>query len=401
MRLRSRSPYLRRPRVRVAALCAAGALTALALTAPSALAANPFDGTGMWIWQLPKSSGGSLDRIGATAAQFGIGTVYVKSSDGQYFWRQFTPAMIAGMKARGLRVCAWQYVYGDLPATEAALGARAVTMGADCLIIDAESEYEGRYAAADTYIRNLRAKIGNGYPLALAGFPYVDYHPSFPYSVFLGVNGAQYNLPQMYWKAIGTSVDKVFAHTYNYNRVYNRRIYPLGQTYDRPRPSQLVRFRQLAAGYRAKGVSWWDWQETTTAGFGALGQKLAPLKFTPANAYPTLKRGSSGDLVVWAQQHLLTAGYAIAVDGRFGSGTQQAVVSFKASRGLPATAIVDGPAWTALLRLAPAPVAWSQRRRAGRAASARGGGSAGASAPLSASQPPLRREIPPKPHTRG
>ncbi|MDX6643766.1 MAG: hypothetical protein QOD76_1728, partial [Solirubrobacteraceae bacterium] len=100
----------------------------------------------MWIWQLPKSSGGNLDRVGATAAQYGVRTVYVKSSDGQYFWRQFTPAMIAGMRARGLKVCAWQYVYGDLPATEAALGARAAKM-ADCLIIDAESEYEGRYAA--------------------------------------------------------------------------------------------------------------------------------------------------------------------------------------------------------------------------------------------------------------
>jgi hypothetical protein len=399
MKFKPRSTPRRLPRVRAAAMCAAGALAVLALPAPgtAAAAANPFDGTGMWIWQLPKSSGGSLDQIGARAAQFRIRTVYVKSSDGQYFWRQFTPAMIAAMKARGLRVCAWQYVYGDQPSTEAALGARAVKMGADCLVIDAESEYEGRYASADTYIRTLRAQIGKDYPLGLAPFPYVDYHPSFPYSVFLGVNGAQYDLPQMYWKAIGTSVDKVFAHTYNYNRVYNRRIYPLGQTYDNPRPSQITRFRQLAAGYRARGVNWWDWQETTTAGFRAVGQKLAPLKFAPANAYPTLRRGSSGDLVVWAQQHLLTAGYAITVDGRFGTSTQKAVASFKAARGMPATAVVDGPAWTALLRLAPAPVAWSQRRGAARAASARGGR---ASAPLSASQPARRREIPAKSHTR-
>ena len=53
--------------------------------------------------------------------------------------------------------------------------------------------------------------------MALAGFPYVDYHPGFPYSVFLGPGGAQYNAPQMYWVDIGTSVNTVYAHTYAYN----------------------------------------------------------------------------------------------------------------------------------------------------------------------------------------
>lgn len=39
-----------------------------------------------------------------------------------------------------------------------------------------------------------------------AGIGTVDYHPSFPYSVFFGPEGATVNQPQMYWKAIGTSV---------------------------------------------------------------------------------------------------------------------------------------------------------------------------------------------------
>ncbi len=103
--------------------------------------------------------------------------------------------------------------------------------GADCLVIDAEGEYEGHYAAAQTYIDDLRAKIGPTYPLGLASFPYVFDHPSFPYSVFLGPDGAQYNAPQMYWKDIGQSVDTVYANTYIANRVYGRPIFPLGQTY--------------------------------------------------------------------------------------------------------------------------------------------------------------------------
>ena len=62
--------------------------------------------------------------------------------------------------------------------------------GADCLVIDAEGDYEGKYAAADRYIRALRGRIGAAFPLSLAAFPYVDYHPSFPYSVFFGPEGA-------------------------------------------------------------------------------------------------------------------------------------------------------------------------------------------------------------------
>ena len=57
-------------------------------------------------------------------------------------------------------MCAWQYVYGTDPVAEAEVGARAVANGAQCLVIDAEAEYEGRYASAQVYLRTLRAAIG-------------------------------------------------------------------------------------------------------------------------------------------------------------------------------------------------------------------------------------------------
>ncbi len=129
-------------------------------------------------------------------------------------------SLVEALHAGGLDVCAWQFVYGDSPVAEARVGAAAVRRGADCLVIDAEGHYEGKYAAADRYIRALRARIGEAFPLSLAGFPYVDYHPSFPYSVFFGPGGATYNQPQMYWKAIGTSVRAVYEHTYLFNRLW-------------------------------------------------------------------------------------------------------------------------------------------------------------------------------------
>ena len=220
----------------------------------------------MWIWYVSRSSGGTLSGVVATARQYGVSTVMIKSSDGPTMWSQFNPSLVSTLHSAGLRVCAWQYVYGNHPLLEAQVGAQAAHDGADCVIIDAESEYEGKYVAAQSYMTRLRQLVGASYPVALAGFPYIDYHPGFPYSVFLGPGGAQYNSPQMYWMDIGTSVGAVYAHTYAYNDVYGREIDPLGQVYRNPPMGQIIRFRQLSRTYRAAGVSWWNWQQASTGG---------------------------------------------------------------------------------------------------------------------------------------
>jgi hypothetical protein len=212
----------------------------------SAGGGNPLSGRAMWIWELERAGHGDVSTIVRTARLYGIGTLLIKSGDGTDLWSQFNSSLVHALHANGLKVCAWQYVYGNHPVGEADIGAAAVHDGADCLIIDAESEYEGKYVSAQTYIQHLRSLVGANYPLALAGFPYVDYHPAFPYSVFLGPGGAQYNAPQMYWKDIGTTTDAVFAHTYAYNLIYGRPIFPLGQVYSNPPAPDLPLPRALA-----------------------------------------------------------------------------------------------------------------------------------------------------------
>jgi peptidoglycan hydrolase-like protein with peptidoglycan-binding domain len=329
--------------------------------AVGAVSGSPFDGQGMWIWYVSKSNAGNVASIVAQAHAAGITTLFIKSSDGSSnYWSQFSPQLVAELHANGLRACAWQYVYGTNPAGEAALGARAAANGADCLVIDAEAEYEGHYAAAQTYINNLRAKIGAGYPLALASFPYVSYHGSLPYSVFLGPNGAQYNAPQMYWKDIGTSVDTVYANTYIGNRIYGRPIFPLGQTYGGVSTSDLLRFREEAVDYGASGLSFWDWQETPASGWSTLAAPLAPLSsVVPNTEYPQVHSGSKGDQVLWLQEHLASAIPTQEVTGLFGSQTTANLKSFQTSRGLPASGVAEPATWQALLALPPVAVDWT------------------------------------------
>jgi hypothetical protein len=337
--------------------------------APAAHAAsrprgNPLARRAMWIWELGYTSGGSVSQIIATARQYGVGTVIMKSSDGTSFWSsQFSPTLVSALHAGGRRVCAWQYVYGNHPITEAYQGARAVRDGADCLIIDAESEYQGKYVSAQSYIRRLRRLIGYRYPVALAGFPYIDYHPAFPYSVFLGPGGAQVNVPQMYWRDIGTTTDAVFAHTYAYNRIYQRPIYPLGQLYGSPPAHQIIRFRQLSRAYGAGGVSWWDWQVAGAGAWRALSRPAGPLAgYATYTALGAISRGAAGDMVVWAQEHLISAGYAVGVDGGFGAKTQQAIEHFQTAHGLTADGVVGTQTWAALLRYRIARITWTTRR---------------------------------------
>jgi Putative peptidoglycan binding domain/Glycosyl hydrolases family 25 len=341
-----------------------------------------FTTRGMWIWQLDKSQGGSLSSIAKKAKRHGVKTVFVKSSDGDDYWESFSSRLVRRLRAKGLYVCAWQYVYGNKPVSEAALGARAVRAGASCLVIDAETEYEGRYASAVKYVRALRKRIGGRFPVALTGFPYVDFHPSFPYSVFLGPGGAQWNVPQMYWRAIGTTATNVFARTYRTNRPYKRRIAPLGQVYQDPPLGEIRRFRNLAGGYGARAVSWWVWQDTNDAEWTTLGRSLGNVERPrAARGMYALRRGAKGDLVVWAQELLVAAGYRLAVDGGYGPRSVAVVRAFQRSKGLAATGVVDTTTWRRLQKYRPTTPRWDKK-------SSRPGRSAGVGAGSGRSGPP-------------
>jgi peptidoglycan hydrolase-like protein with peptidoglycan-binding domain len=332
---------------------------------PSTVAVAPsgsaFDGQGMWIWYVSQSDGGNLASIVTQAHAAGVTTLFIKSSDGSSnYWSQFSPELVQALHANGLKVCAWQYVYGTNPAGEANLGAEAVANGADCLVIDAESEYEGKYGAAQTYITDLRAKIGAAYPLGLASFPYVYYHTAFPYSVFLSPEGAQFNAPQMYWKDIGNSVDTTYANTYISNRVYGRPIFPLGQTYSKPSAEEVVRFREEAPLYGAPGISFWDFQETPAGLWTALSTPLAPLAtVTPNPSWSELGEGSKGDPVLWMQEHLAAAIPTQATTGIFDATTEANLEQFQSAHGIAPSGHTEAATWQALLALAPVPVDWT------------------------------------------
>jgi putative peptidoglycan binding protein len=343
----------------------------------------------MWIWYVSRSSGGNPTTIAKTARAYGVKTLFVKSGDGTTYWSQFSSRLVYFIHRNGLSVCAWQYVYGRSPLTEARIGAAAVRAGADCLVIDAEAEYEGRYASAQLYVDALRAAVGPRYPVGLASFPYPDYHPAFPYSVFLGHGGATFNLPQMYWHDIGTSIAAVYQHTYIDNSIYRRPIRPLGQA-DSTAADDIRLFRGYSVAYRARGLSWWDYAWTSADGlWPAVSGSYTPV--VPVSpGVPILAYGSQGDMVLWMQELLKSAIPSQPTTGNFASETLRNVLLFQARHGIPTTGEVGPLTWRALLRLPVARVRWAPD-----AAAADGHAHQSSRAPESARLPAVAYEIRP------
>ena len=223
--------------------------------------------------------------------------------------------------------------------------------------------------------------------MGLTSFPYVDYHPGLPYSVFLGPGGAQVNLPQVYWKDIGDTVDASSAHTFAHNRIFGVPLAPLGQTYQSPSAEEITRFRAVWSAYAAGGLSWWSWQSTTESGWAALGQPDPERAALTDPGWPVLKKGVKGDEVVWMQQHLASADQTVVIDGQFGATTDAALRRFQESRGITPSGVTDDATWNQLLGLPLVTPDWSASGGTARAASANG--------PATAVLPPKENEIPP------
>lgn len=348
--MRSRSALANPARHWLALLLAALITTTLLLASvrvQPASAATAFNGQGMWIWYVQQAERGDIAKIVAKAKKYKIKTLFVKSSDGSSWWKQWDQYASA-LKARGLRVCAWQYVYGNYPLVEADLAARAARAGADCIVIDAEVEYQNKYRQARQYIQRLRSQIGEDYPVGFTSFAYPDFHPKIPYSVFLAPGGAQWNLPQMYFWAFKVKIPQVFYHTYTLNQIYQRPIHPLGQTYGRVPYSQALLFRRYARSYRARGYSWWVWHETRPRTWRALKVRFKKKPRRPALPYPLLKQGYSNDMVRWCKLKLNAAGAKLSTSLTFDMKMTAAVKAFQAQNGLPATGQIDTATWPVL-----------------------------------------------------
>ncbi len=327
------------------------------LGAPGAAAApsSALRAPSLWI-----AHAGEPAAIAAQAQQAGVHTLLIKAADGATPDPQFTPALLSALRASGLTVCGWTFAYGADPAGEAAAAIGAARAGAQCLIVDAEGQYDSRYGPAQAFVRALRNALGRAFPIALAGQAETFQHPKFPYSVFLGPGAFQLDMPQMYWHDLGLTVPAAYGLAIGENALYGRPIVPVGQLYGGVSVAEVGQFATLAAEYGAPGASFFDLDSAEPALLAAVVPRVVPairLVARPA----TIRPGADGDAVLWAQELLDGAGARLPIGGFFGAQTARAVTRFQARHRLRRSGVLDGPTWRALLRVHPRVPSWAKR----------------------------------------
>ena len=362
-RRRGDAPSARPDRLkRPASLALAGALVAAGIglsasTSPAATrtAPSPLAGTALWVAQAGAPTAPSV--LAQTAGESGVHTLFVKAADGSTAEPQFSASLVAGLRSSGVTVCAWTFAYGLSPAAAAAVA--AVHDGAQCLVVDAEGQYDGRYGPAQAFVKALRSQLGAHFPIGLAGQAEVLQHPTFPYSVFLGPGAFNFDLPQMYWLELGTSVDATYAATIGINSIYARPVLPVGQLFGEATVVEVTRFRSLAGAYEARGLSFFDLDSAPSPLLTSLAV-TAPQLPRRAVIAPTVRPGADGDEVVWAQELLNADGAHLPVGGFYGAQTSRAVARFQTRHRLHSDGVLGPATWRALSRLHPRPPSWAK-----------------------------------------
>jgi hypothetical protein len=194
-------------------------------------AIDPYNmGKGDWIWTLSNARSNTGTSTNLALFQYlknkGMKWAIVKASDGTsstYGGTQFNAQLVTDAHTAGLKLFAYQYVYGADPAGEAA-AAKAVIARSnpDGLVIDAEGQYEvlaNNAAAATTYCTTIKAAYPSLF-MAHAPFPIVSYHSAFPYYTF--GKYCDVVMPQDYWGAIKVTPTRMVQwQNDEWNALYN------------------------------------------------------------------------------------------------------------------------------------------------------------------------------------
>jgi hypothetical protein len=230
-------------------------------------------GKGYYIWKVRYAENGDPERIAALTHESNLSHVLIKIADGAFPYNidlergyDYARPVIKKLQANNVQVLGWQYIYGNYPEQEAEIAvARALELGVDGFVVNAEIEYETRTKApaASRYMSILRNNLGS-LPLALSSFRYPRYHPSFPWVNFL--DRCDYNMPQIYWiKAHNNAGEQLQRSVNEFKQIHPfRPIIPTGPTFKQdgwiPTQKEVLEFIRVAKELNLPAINFWYWE---------------------------------------------------------------------------------------------------------------------------------------------
>ena len=227
------------------------------------------EGKGMMIWNIRNCEGGNPSQIAAVARAAGLSNVLIKVADAANKHNvdrntnvDLVPPVVSALKAVGIEVWGWHYVYGYNPTDEGNLAVKRITeLGLSGYIIDAESEYKlpGREDNARLFMNIVRS--GLSVPIALCSYRFPSYHPQLPWKAFL--EKCDLNMPQVYWEKADNPGPQLQRCVREFNALLPRPIVPTGPIYKSgdwtAKPAEITTFLDTAKQLGCKSANFFAW----------------------------------------------------------------------------------------------------------------------------------------------
>jgi hypothetical protein len=227
-------------------------------------------GKGFFIWKIPQCEQGDIQKIALEAYQAGLTHVLVKIANGIYDYnydvslrKDLVAPLADELLKYGIKTWGWHYVFGDLPKDEATTAIRQIRkIPLEGYVIDAESEYKGKYTPCRIFMSELRNALPD-FPIALSSFRYPKYHNDLPWTDFL--TKSDHNMPQVYWEQAHNPGEQLKRSLNEFKTAVSpfRPIIPTGAAYGAngwiPTVEDITEFINTVVTLGMSGVNFWSW----------------------------------------------------------------------------------------------------------------------------------------------
>lgn len=288
-------------------------------------------GKGWFIWQIPRCENGQPTAIAETAHAAGLTHVLLKIAERTYAFgydkdgRDLVAPVVSALRARGIGVWGWHYVYGDDPKREAEAGLKRVKqLGLDGYVIDAEAEYKrpGKAPAARAYMQAVRAGLP-GTPIALSSYRYPSLHPQLPWAAFL--EKCDWVMPQVYWEQTHNPDQQLARCVAEFGNAalvgHVRPLVPTGAAYGagqwQATPHDLTKFLNKALALKLPAANFYSWDYARAPGHTALWEAVKNFAWPTAQPPTDITQQlidalNAGDLAALLRLYQPNAGHVTA-----------------------------------------------------------------------------------------
>jgi hypothetical protein len=255
-------------------------------------------GKGFFTWKLQNVEGGNPGAIVTLARLANLSHVLVKIADGTFPYNidlstglDRALQVTLALRANGIQVWGWHYVYGDEPIAEASRAIQRIqALNVDGYVINAEAEYKSpaKREAARQFMNQLRSVLPK-LPVALSSYRFPSIHPDLPWREFL--ERCDYNMPQVYWIRAHNPGAQLVRTLREFQSVTPYRpIVATGAAFYeagwQPTVAEVMEFMQTARSLNIPAVNFWEWANTRSGRLPEVWESIRDFPWGPVTPIP-------------------------------------------------------------------------------------------------------------------